>query len=318
MIANLFLLIIGLFFLVKGADIFVDSSVNIARISKIPKIIIGATIVSVATTLPEVTVSSFASWQGQTGLAIGNAVGSCIANIGLIVGLICLVRGALVFKKDEIIFSLRFMLVASFIIFILTLPLIVYRAYGFLLIASAVVFLILNLKKRKGINQAKDFKAPDKRDSLPKCIFFFIIGALLILLGSRLLVSSVVVIAHFLGISPTVIGLTIASVGTSLPELVTAFTSAKKNNADLSLGNIIGANVLNMTLVIGAASSINPLNLSRFTQVYSISAMLLMNFILAFFILRRKQLRHKEGRVIFSLYVIYIFGLVIATLAGIR
>jgi len=318
MLVNLLFLLIGLFLLFKGGELFVDSSVGISRILKMPRLIIGATIVSIATTLPELTVSALSSFKGEPGLAIGNAVGSCIANIGLIIGLVCLVKGALIFRKDEVIFPLRAMLLTSSIIFILTLPLKIHRVSGFVLIAFAIVFLILNIKKRASANQAKDLRFSDRKESLSRCIIFFIIGILLILLGSRFLVSSAVAIAYFFGISPTVIGLTIAAVGTSLPELVTAFVSVRKNETDLSLGNIIGANVLNMTLVIGGAACINPLYLSRFTQIYSIPVMLLISSVLAFFILRRKQLTHKEGKIILTLYVIYIFGLILATLAGIR
>lgn len=318
MLITIALLILGLFLLVKGADFFVDSSIGIASALRISPLIIGATIVSVATTSPEVMVSSLAAWHGETGLAIGNAIGSCIVNIGLIVGLVCLLKRPILFSSKTIIFSSRCLLAAAILIFALTLGLRIHRILGPILIIFAIIFLFLNMRQRKELYKGDDSLVSTKKESLLRHIGIFIGGAILVIVGSRLLVSSAVSIAKILGISPTVIGLTVASIGTSLPELTTALTSVKKNRTELFLGNILGANVLNLTLVIGAAASMRTLNLSRFTQIYSIPVMLLLSGLLVFYIRRRGQLTRKEGEIIFSLYCLYIFGLILATLVGIR
>jgi len=318
MLVDSLLFILGLAMLVKGADLFVDASVAIAQDLKISPLIIGVTIVSLATTLPELIVSSLAAFRLESGLALGNAVGSCIANIGLIIGLICIIKGAVVFDVKKISFSIHWLICFSLVLFLITLPLEVKRFLGPLLILCAIIFLILNMRRRrKQPLPAKILISKNKKELL-RHSGLFIIGAVLVLLGSHFLVDSGISIAKALGISATVIGLTLAAIGTSLPELVTALVSVKKNKTELSLGNIIGANVLNMTLVVGSATTIHPLSISRFTQVYSLPAMIVASLILAFFILVRKQLGRKEGRIIFGLYFLYIFGLIMATLAGLK
>lgn len=250
MIINILLLVLGLGFIIKGGDWFVDSAIWMAKITKIPPFIIGATIVSLATTVPEVLVSVLATAQGSIDLALGNAIGSIIANIGLIMGISLYVAPPKTTSKDYIIKGL-YMVGAALVLIFLSLDGELSKLQSIILWILLIGFFVLNIttsQKQEDIEEVSFDK---------KYILLFILGAVSVVIGARLLVDNGVAIARALNISEAIIGLTIVAVGTSLPELVTTITALIKKNSNLSLGNIVGANIMNILLVIPASTLVS-------------------------------------------------------------
>ena len=250
MLINILLLILGLGFIIKGGDWFVDSAIWMAKITKIPPFIIGATIVSLATTVPEVLVSVLATAQGSTDLALGNAIGSIIANIGLIMGISLYVAPPKSTSKDYIIKGL-YMVGSALVLIFLSLDGELSKLQSMILWMLLIGFFVLNIttsQKQEDIEEVSFDK---------KYILLFILGAVSVVIGARLLVDNGVAIARALNVSEAIIGLTIVAVGTSLPELVTTITALIKKNSNLSLGNIVGANIMNILLVIPASTLVS-------------------------------------------------------------
>ena len=315
---SIFLFIIGLILLIKGGDWFVDGSVAIAKKFRIPDVLIGATIVSIGTTLPEVMVSATSALSGHGEMAYGNALGSIICNTALVAAITIALRPSKIdsnaFKLPTIIFF-----VASGVY---TLVAYVFgnfsRVVGLLLLSIFVVYMLLSvftaLKSSK--NQPKNsLEAEENEESpnLPKNIMFLIIGAALIALGANLLVDNGTIIAKSLGVHEKVIALTFVAIGTSLPELVTAITSIVKGHGALSLGNVIGANILNLVLVSGVASTVSPFPVPNNTQIAGINSSLIIDipvmlFVMAFLTipaLTRKKLSRWQGIILIMIYVAF-------------
>ncbi len=237
----------GLMLVLSGGNLFVDASIAIANRLKIPRMIVGGTIVSLATTGPELVVSTTASYMGDSGIAVGNGLGSAIANLGLIIGLSAILAPLAVDVEDFRRRSLWMLFSAAFV-FLYSLDLEISSRSGLVLFIVGILYLSLNALRavieRKKEQPLHNPSASSDDQPLQNAILTFLGGAVLIIIGSKLLVSSGIAIANALGIPSLIIGLTAVAIGTSLPELVTAITSVKKKVADLSIGNIIGANVL--------------------------------------------------------------------------
>ena len=263
-----FLLVFGLILLIKGGDWFVDAATGIAKRFKLPELLIGATVVSIGTTLPQVMTSAMGAAAGSGAMAYGNAIGSIICNTSLIAALTVAIKPGKADKKALVFPVCFFFGVAAFYAL---------NAYiggkfalwtGLVLIASFVVYMVinvLNMKNNPEEEHTEELSTPEVADEektsnfgLVKDIVVLIGSALVIAIGAHLLVNSATEIAHNLGVPETVISLTIVALGTSLPELVTAITSLLKGHGALSLGNIIGANIFNLVLVSGVAITINP------------------------------------------------------------
>ena len=267
MLVPVLLFLLGLLMLIKGGDWFVDGATGIARRFHIPEIIVGATVVSIGTTLPEVMVSATSAVKGAGGIAYGNAVGSVICNSALIAALTVAVKPGPVDRKSFRTPVAFFFAAAAFYLVN------AYAFRGFSRIAGIVLLLIfavyMTVTIRQGISgrdlpaepaplHAEDGKPTDKPKPLWLEIVLLIIGAALIAIGADLLVDNGTIIAEKLGVPQSVIALTFVALGTSLPELVTAITSLAKGHGALSLGNVIGANLFNLVLVSGTAATLNP------------------------------------------------------------
>ena len=253
---------IGLVMLIKGGDWFVDGATGIAHRFHIPEIIIGATVVSIGTTLPEVMVSAGAAMTGHGDIAYGNAIGSIICNTALISAISITVKPSSVDKKTLIKPVIFFFVAAIYYAFVAYFLKSFTRIIGIsllLLFVIYMVFTIIDAKKNMITIQKTDDESDEK--SPLKDIILLIIGAVLIAVGARLLVDNGTKIAESMGVPESVIALTFVALGTSLPELVTAITSLRKGHGLLSLGNIVGANLFNLVLVSGTAITINPFNL---------------------------------------------------------
>ena len=249
------LFIVGLVLIIKGGDWFVDSAAWFAEATGIPKFVVGATVVSFATTLPELLVSVRAAMNGSAQLAIGNAVGSVTANTTLIMGVSLVAMAGLVNRK-EFAFKGGLFLASTVGLTVLSLGGWLPTWSAFILWAIFLAFMISNVmegKKNATIEKSESF---DKKE-VPSKILWFVIGTASIVFGAEFLVSSGKTLASGIGISETIIGFTVIALGTSLPELVTTLTAIRKKESSLSVGNIIGANIIDTTLILPLCAVIN-------------------------------------------------------------
>ncbi|MBB6214869.1 cation:H+ antiporter [Anaerosolibacter carboniphilus] len=250
------LFFIGLFIIIKAGDLFVDAAVWIAKITGVPNILIGATLVSLATTLPELFVSMIATLDGHLDMAMGNAIGSTICNVGLILGLCAMISPISIRRR---FFSVKgiLMICATVILYLMAFNRQISRNEGFVLLILLIIYIIINIFEvytRKEDKYTIRYQEKNFNTALLKNLFKFITGAGGIILGARLLVDNGVLIANILNIPEQVISLTLIALGTSLPELSTSLIAVIKGYEGISVGNIIGANILNLTMVLGASS----------------------------------------------------------------
>lgn len=256
MILQLLLLAVGFVMLVKGADWFVDGAAGIARKFRIPQLVIGLTIVAMGTSAPEAAVSISAALKGSADITIGNIVGSNILNILIILGLASLIVPIAV-AKATIKLDMPFMLLISAVLLVLGWDGTVTLGDGLILAALFIVYigyLLYDAKKHPEISEGEFL-----RDlSLPKSLMWTALGLALIILGSNVAVDAATEIARILGLSERFIGLTIVALGTSLPELFTSVMAARKGNADIAIGNIVGSNIFNILFVVGLSAIIIP------------------------------------------------------------
>lgn len=247
--------VVGLIFIIKGGDWFVDSASWFAEATGIPKFVVGATVVSFATTLPELLVSVRAAMNGSAQLAIGNAVGSVTANTTLIMGVSLVAMAGAVNRKS---FTLKggLLLAASIGLTLLSLSLELPTWSAYILWAIFLIFMISNLVEGKKASESDEIDSYEKKE-IPSKLLFFVLGTAGIVLGAEFLVGSGQTLAKGFGISEAIIGFTVIALGTSLPELVTTLTAIRKKESGLSVGNIVGANIIDLTLILPVCAIID-------------------------------------------------------------
>jgi cation:H+ antiporter len=246
--------------------------------------------------------------RGEPGLAIGNAVGSAIANIGLILGVLCLLHPMAVRARDFRLPAYT-MLMMGILLTILTIPLRLERWAGVLLLTFGGAYLVVDYRRHWAAREEgaePEAKPSEAKMTLRAAVIWFLVGAATVVVGSRLLCDNGVRLAELVGIPQMVIGLTLVAFGTSLPELVTAVTAARKGVPELSLGNVIGANILNVTLVTGTAAAIRPLTMIRRMQLYNLPAMVVIFALLIVLARTHRRLTRAEGGVLLGAYALYI------------
>ncbi|MGN0984173.1 MAG: calcium/sodium antiporter [Gemmiger sp.] len=263
MVLAVLLFLLGLLCLIKGGDWFVDGSTGIARRFHLPELLIGATVVSIGTTLPEVMVSTTSALTGHGEIAYGNAIGSVICNTALIAAITVAVRPGKVDPK-----SLRLPVVFFFTAALIYAAVAYTTGYfsrpiGLLLLALFVAYMLLTVRQMKASPAGPEEEAVEETGSLGRDILLLVVGAALIAVGANLLVDNGTLIAQALGVPESVIALTFVALGTSLPELVTAITSLAKGHGALSLGNVIGANLFNLVLVSGVSVALAPFSIPQ-------------------------------------------------------
>ena len=259
MLVPVLLFALGLVLLIKGGDWFVDGATDIAEHFHVPELIIGATVVSLGTTLPEVMVSATSAISGHGEIAYGNAIGSIICNTALIAAITVAVRPTPIDSK-ALVLPVGFFFTAA-IIYCLNTYLTGYfgRPIGFVLLVILALYLFFTVRQGlKNPSQSQQETETKQERSLGVSVLMLIVGAALIAVGAKLLVDNGTLIAQALGVPESVIALTFVALGTSLPELVTAITSLVKGHGSLSLGNVIGANILNLVLVSGVSIVLKP------------------------------------------------------------
>ncbi len=330
-IALLIIIAVCIVILSKGANWMIDGVVHLARRTGLPRIVIGATIISLGTTMPEAFVSVMAAWLGNPGLALGNGVGSIIADTGLIFGLTCLlttvpVNQFILNRTGWVQVGAATLLVIISLIVLVTMPgqPILPRWVGFLfLFLLAGYMYITYVWAKKGGSTAIEGEQVDNSEftSLVKCWLMIIGGLFLIVVGARILVPSAVEIAQRIGVPEDVIAATMVAFGTSLPELMTAIAAVRKGHPEITVGNIVGADVLNCLFVIGAAAAARPLAIPPNFYSYHFPAMLIILYSFRFFIFRNRDGRFKkmQGAWLLSIYLVYLvlqYALNIGTVGG--
>ena len=276
MLIPVLLFIVGLLFLIKGGDWFVDGASALARRFHLPELLIGATVVSIGTTLPEVMVSTMSALSGHGEIAYGNAIGSVICNAALIAAITIAVRPGKVDPKTlktPVAFffaAAAIYCIAAYVFGKFT------RVMGVIMLAMFVAYMIVNVLQMKNA-PAEVHEEAEEEMSLPKTLGLLVVGAVLIAVGANLLVDNGTLIAQALGVPESVIALTFVALGTYLPELITAITSLMKGHSDLSLGNVIGANVFNLVLVSGVSVTLAPFTIPQSNTLFGINSSLVLD-----------------------------------------
>ena len=275
MLIPVLLFIVGLLFLIKGGDWFVDGASALARRFHLPELLIGATVVSIGTTLPEVMVSTMSALSGHGEIAYGNAIGSVICNAALIAAITIAVRPGKVDPKT-LKMPVLFFFAAAAIYCVAAYGFGKFtRPMGFIMLAMFVAYIAANIHQMK-IAPAEEHEEEEETMPLPRMLMLLVLGAVLIAMGANLLVDNGTLIAQALGVPESVIALTFVALGTSLPELVTAITSLIKGHSDLSLGNVVGANVFNLVLVSGVSVALAPFTVPQSATIFGMNSSLVL------------------------------------------
>ena len=301
-IIQVVLLIVGFVFLIKGSDFFVDGASSIASILKIPTIIVGLTIVAFGTSAPEAAVSITSSLTGSNAMAVSNVIGSNMFNLLMVIGLSALL-GELLMEKNTLNKDLPFLvgITILFAVFII-IGWDINNIEGIILLIILIAYIVYLII---GARKSKDANIVEKPKLTPvKSIIFILVGLAGIVLGGDLVVNSASDIAIALGMSETLVGLTIVAIGTSLPELVTSLTALKKGENQLVIGNVIGSNIFNILFVLGASSAISSIPLSS-TMLIDIIFMVIVTILCFIFGKTQDKFDKKEGAILVVLFVIY-------------
>ena len=275
MLIPVLLFIVGLLFLIKGGDWFVDGASALARRFHLPELLIGATVVSIGTTLPEVMVSTMSALSGHGEIAYGNAIGSVICNAALIAAITIAVRPGKVDPKT-LKMPVLFFFAAAAIYCVAAYGFGKFtRPMGFIMLAMFVAYMAANIHQMKNA-PAEEHEEEEETMPLPRMLMLLVLGAVLIAMGANLLVDNGTLIAQALGVPESVIALTFVALGTSLQELVTAITSLIKGHSDLSLGNVVGANVFNLVLVSGVSVALAPFTVPQSATIFGMNSSLVL------------------------------------------
>jgi cation:H+ antiporter len=302
-IIDTLLFLLGLVLLLRGASLFTDNASRIAKSLGVSDIMIGLTLVAFTTSLPELSVSLFSVLRGVSGIAIGNVIGSNMANIGLVLGLAALLTPNIRSGRAELKQSL--VMLAVTIVAMLFIYDGLTRLKGALLVAM-LFFYIYYLTKEKSLQESIVEKIIE-RESLPRGLALCIIGGAGVILGAEFMVSGSVGIARSFHLSETIIGLTIVAVGTSLPELATTVTAAFKKLQGIALGNIIGSNVFNLLMVLGLSALAGTIVVESVLLTYSIPMMLLLTVLLILFMRVENRLGKLDGLALLMIYGFFIY-----------
>lgn len=323
MIKVFLLFILGLVLLIKGGDWFVDGASGIAKRFNMPEVLIGATVVSIGTTLPEVMVSASGALSGHGEIAYGNAIGSIICNAALIAAITIAIVPGTVERAGLIKPVFFFFMAAAFYCTIAYVSGYFSRITGVLLLIMFVVYMVMTVKQAFGNGSEMKVKSDESatddkkqegfKDSLLYEVILLVVGAAIIAIGADLLVDNGTIMAQYFGVPESVIALTLVALGTSLPELVTAITSLIKGCGALSLGNVIGANLFNLVLVSGTASALSPFKVPDGKLINGISASLVVDIPVMFLVMAfltipalvKGKLYRFQGIVLLLIYVCF-------------
>ncbi|QEK13515.1 calcium/sodium antiporter [Crassaminicella thermophila] len=312
-----FILILGFVLLIKGADYFVDAASNIASILRISPILIGLTIVAFGTSSPEAAVSIRAAMKGNNGIALGNVIGSNMFNMSLVVGITAFINPLKV-EKETVRKEIPFTLLSSVLLLIVMMDIRLQamssnqltRGDGLVLLSFFTIFLYYLFEVARNSKEKNDEEKNPLLRNMRKNIIFTVGGLTAIVLGGELVVKSSKEIAYSLGMSETLVGLSIAAVGTSLPEMITCITAAAKKHSDIAVGNIVGSNIFNILFVLGTSSVISPIYVEEKIFI-DVLFMIVYTSILLIFSRTYHKVSRLEGAILFLSYILYAIYIII-------
>ncbi|MCM3585488.1 calcium/sodium antiporter [Mesobacillus maritimus] len=312
------LLIVGFALLIKGADYFVEGSSNIAALLKIPSLLVGLTIVAFGTSSPEATVSIIAALEGNSEVSLGNVIGSNIFNITLVVGITAMINPLQV-ERDTIRKEIPFTLLASVALWVMISDIAlqglsanqITRNEGIILLLFFAIFLYYIFELARNSRDNDEVKCVDTTGiTWGKNIIFTLAGLAAIIFGGDMVVDNATTIALSIGMSETLVGLTIVAIGTSLPELITSITAAIKKESEIALGNIVGSNIFNILFVLGASASIAPMAVNN-KIFFDLIFMIIFTVVLMIFSRSKFKISKREGAILAAIYVGYLIYIII-------
>ena len=314
MISAIIFIIIGFALLIVGADILVNGSSGIAKKFHIPEIIIGLTIVSIGTSMPELFVSITSALDGYSDMALGNIIGSNLSNLLLILGLSAVIK-PVVFQKETRICEIPMCLLVTIILMVFCKTnggIYKIESIGLLILFGSFIGYTIYMGKKESKNEIVEIKAEEKENNIIKNIIFVLLGICGLKIGGDLVVNNAVNVANHFNWSEKLISLTILAIGTSLPELVTSVTAAIKGNSDIAIGNIIGSNIFNILLIIGVSALITPITYN-FSYNFDFSVLIVSSIILAIFpfIPPKDKMSRFNGIIYLLIYIAYLLVLFI-------
>lgn len=304
------LLVLGLIVLIIGGEFLVKGAVGIAEKAKISKLVIGMTVVSFGTSAPELIVSLKAAFEGAPDIAMGNVIGSNIANIALVLGITVLIFPIVVDRNSKVL-DWPMMMLASILFYVFAFDLNLQRWEGLVMFTILVLFisyLIISSRKKTKLAQSQSIQSENTATSIsiPKSIGFLFLGLVGLYFGAEWLLNGSVSLAKSAGMSERVIGITIIAFGTSVPELVTCGVAAYRKETDISIGNLIGSNIFNIFAVIGVTSMIHPITVSQESVSWDMIWMLAIALLLLPLMIFGKKFGRFKGLILAATYVIYI------------
>jgi len=306
LIIQILILIIGLALLYVGSSLLVEGSASTATMFAVRPVIIGLTIVSLATSAPELLVSLVAAFKGSGGISLGNILGSNVINIALVLGISAVIR-PVVIKKQIITIEIPYMIFISFVFWMLCMDSAIGRMDGFILISFLIVFLIYGIATAKEKNTPA-VHANTSKKALGKNILFIIVGIVTLSFGANFVVQEAITIANTIGLSQTFIGISVVALGTSLPELATSAVAAARGESDISVGNVVGSNLFNICLVMGTVGIFNPMAVDKGLHYFQFPFMIFICLALGFFAYVKQAVSKTTGILFIVLFVIYIGG----------
>ena len=317
MLVNILLLLGGFVALIYGANALVDAASSLAARWGVPSIVIGLTIVAFGTSAPELVVNVFAATTGSTDMVLGNVLGSNIFNVLGILGISALIYPLTVKSNTtwieiplSLLAAICVLVVASDVLLDGTAENFISRSDGIILLLFFLIFLVYNLVVAKSGGADEEMETKDY--STGKAVLFIILGLVGLIIGGRLIVTSAVSIAEVIGLSERVIGLTVVSIGTSLPELATSIIAVRKKNVDIAIGNVVGSNIFNIFLILGISGTIVPLGINP-DSLFDIMINILTGLLLFIFVFtgRGRKVERWEGAVFVTCYIAYVTYLIL-------
>lgn len=340
MILESILFLVGFVLLIKGSDKFVKCASQIAKDMGVSEFVIGLTLVAVGTSIPELASVIIAALKGQGEIIMGGLIGSNIANLGFIGGIISMIAVVKI-KKGVVSREGYIMLFTQLIFYVLIMDLIISRIEGGIFLIIYFIFILFIFETKKDKNENKSFKnflgfflglwiikafkpsreKKTKKKTEPKkigkYIVYLLISSIAIFFGAKLIINGAIFFANQLNLSKNVIGLTIIALGTSLPELGVSISAVKKGLANIAIGNLIGSSIANILFILGIASLITPIKITGFTFYYTAPFMIMVSFLFVYFMRTEKKLRKIEGIILLLLYLAFIISLFFLRSAGI-
>lgn len=304
MLSDVGILFIGLVLLYAGSEFLVRGAASTALLLSIRPVVVGLTVVAFATSAPELLVSLVASVRGAGGISVGNILGSNVINIALVLGISAIIK-PITINRQIIRFDLPYMLGASFVFWILCMDGYIGYGDGVILLILLVVFLFFGIKNSKEKNGQKRIRESSPRAIAINCLIM-VAGLVGLAKGAEMVVQSAIVMARGIGLSEAFIGISVVALGTSLPELATSAVAASRGESDLSVGNVVGSNLFNICLVMGAVGILNPMPVEKELMVFEFPCMVAIAMLFALIAILKGQMGRKTGFVLIASFVGYL------------